>query len=84
MIPDAADDAMSLKRNMEKLKEESCKQNLNKDAVKSLMICTFPVRRAEMLDSNTSVSGIVDDLPVLKKCCYDVRIYDYNDNYVAS
>ena len=69
VIPDAADDEVSHKRNsnMLKLKEECLKPRPTQDIVKALLICTYPVRRAEVLDSDSS---IVEDLPVLKRCFY--------------
>ena len=57
---------------MLKLKEECLRPKLTQDVVKTLLIRTYPVRRAEMLDSDCTytVSSVVKDLPVLKRCFY--------------
>ena len=64
VIPDVADDEVSHKRNsnMLKLKEECLKPRPTQDIVKALLICTYPVRRAEVLDWDSSIVG---GLPVL-------------------
>ena len=68
-IPPSADDEESNERNLSKLKEESTKIKPSHEIIKTLLIRTYPVRRASILDSS-SVSAIIMETPMLKKCSY--------------
>ena len=69
-IPRSADDEESNKRNLSKLREESVKAKPSTEIVKMLMIRTYPVRRASIMDSSSMVSSILTEMPMLKKCQY--------------
>ena len=69
-IPRSADDEESNERNLSKLKEESAKTRPSHEIVKTLMIRTYPVRRTSIMDSSSTVSSILTEMPMLKKCQY--------------
>ena len=69
-IPRSADDEESNERNLSKLREESVKAKPSTEIVKTLMIRTYPVRRASIMDSSSMVSSILTEMPRLKKCQY--------------
>lgn len=69
-IPVSADDDESNERNLSKLKEESAKTKPSHEVIKTLLIRTYPVRRASVMESSSTVSSILTETPMLKKCQY--------------
>lgn len=65
-ISDSADD----ERNLSKLKEESMKMRPSHEILKTLQIRTYPVRRATIMDSTSTITCILTDMQMLKKCQY--------------
>lgn len=70
-IPESSDDDESNKRNIALLQEESRQQKPCYETMKSLLIRTHSVRRAEILKSaEVSLSSLIHNNPYLKKCSY--------------
>ena len=69
-ITESADDDASNKRNLELLREEFAKTKPRNDVLKELMARTYPFRRQTILNSPMSVTGIILEMPLLKKCTY--------------
>ena len=70
-IPDSSEDEESSKRNLALLKAECLKPKPCHETIKTLLIRTHPVRRAELLSSpDISLSSLIQDYPFLKKCSY--------------
>ena len=75
-IPRSADEE-SNERNLSKLREASVKTRPSTKIVKTLMIRTYPVRRASIMDSSSTVSSILTEMQMLKKCQYVSFNYIY-------
>jgi len=69
-IPTDADDDESLKRNMDKLKEEINKLKPIPEVIKNLLARIFSARRSKILNAEVSVSSVLQEIKVLKKCSY--------------
>lgn len=87
-IPLLADDDVSMKRNLELLKEESLNSNPSHENLKTLMVRTYNARRAALLDSQyPTVFSFIKEFPVLKRCTYVrqetcITVATYNLLYV--
>ena len=69
-ITESADDEESNERNLELLMEEFAKTKPRNNVLKELMARTYPFRRQTILNSPMSVTDIILEMPLLKKCTF--------------
>lgn len=71
IIPICADDEVSIRRNLELLKEETMKLKPSHQVIKTLMQRTFNERRSSILGTEyENVQTIMEDFPMLKRSTY--------------